>query len=585
MFSALWSRGTVFVLLLLFPLGKTYALTAGTPVKLASTEAFLVISGGNGTSNIELRFDETLQEKLFYDRANARFMLSRGLKVAENLTVTGSIIVGVNHSTATPDAGITLEILGTASGRIFHAQDQLRSSGSLVIEGRATLNGIVVLNEDSSSTSNVRMEGDTQENLFFLNASTDRIGIGTATPKTLFEVVGAMSGSSLTISQLRNCDTIDTDAAGNLACGSDSSGGGGTFGTGNVITIGDSRYVNTSGDTMTGKLLINLSSGTDALEVIGVGSGRIVRAQDTLASSGTLVTEGRATLNGIVVLNEDGLSTSNVRMEGDAQANLFFLDAANDRIGIGTSSPDVLFEVVGAMSGNSLTVSGLRNCDTIDTNAAGVLTCGTDNVGSGAFDQASTDLRYVNTSGDTMTGKLLINLSSGTDALEVIGAMSGASVTVSQLRNCDTIDTDASGAFSCGTDDSTSGPANDSWVTFGFTACGDATVYMGFHGVANCNATEASVETTLSLNSNITVTGLRCRQTTDTTCSLRATVRKNQTSPGAPDLQCTVTNAATCGDTGSTSFTNGDEIDILIEDTGATCTSAIPVDCTIFFTY
>lgn len=57
---------------------------------------------------------------------------------------------------------------------------------------------------------------------------------------------------------LLNCDTIDTTATGAFKCGTDATGGAGTgnFGTGNTITIGDSRYVNTSGDTMTGNLIV-----------------------------------------------------------------------------------------------------------------------------------------------------------------------------------------------------------------------------------------------------------------------------------------------------------------------------------------
>lgn len=38
-----------------------------------------------------------------------------------------------------------------------------------------------------------RMEGDTDQNLFFLDASTDRIGIGTATPTAKLQVAGSFA--------------------------------------------------------------------------------------------------------------------------------------------------------------------------------------------------------------------------------------------------------------------------------------------------------------------------------------------------------------------------------------------------------
>src|SRR3990167_3826335 len=48
---------------------------------------------------------------------------------------------------------------------------------------------------------------------------------------------------------------------------------------------------------------------------------------------------------GIVVFNEGGVATADFRMEGDANANLFFLDASADAIGIKTSSPLTTFHV------------------------------------------------------------------------------------------------------------------------------------------------------------------------------------------------------------------------------------------------
>lgn len=44
------------------------------------------------------------------------------------------------------------------------------------------------------------------------------------------------------------------------------------------------------------------------------------------------------------VINEDGTDDDS-RIEGDSDENLFFVDAGNDRVAVGTSSPDVLFHV------------------------------------------------------------------------------------------------------------------------------------------------------------------------------------------------------------------------------------------------
>jgi hypothetical protein len=47
---------------------------------------------------------------------------------------------------------------------------------------------------DAGADVDQRMEGDTDENLFFLDASTDQIGIGTATPTAKLQVNGSFAG-------------------------------------------------------------------------------------------------------------------------------------------------------------------------------------------------------------------------------------------------------------------------------------------------------------------------------------------------------------------------------------------------------
>lgn len=75
-------------------------------------------------------------------------------------------------------------------------------------------------------------------------------------------------------------------------------------------------------------------------------------------------------------------------------------------------------QAAGNLSGSSLTVSGLQNCDTIDTDASGTLVCGTDatGVGGGGITQAAADVRYVNITGDTMTGDLDLSAGAGITA-------------------------------------------------------------------------------------------------------------------------------------------------------------------------
>ncbi len=45
-----------------------------------------------------------------------------------------------------------------------------------------SVDGTLTVNDSGAATGDVRMEGDTLSNLFFLDASADKIGIGTTTP-------------------------------------------------------------------------------------------------------------------------------------------------------------------------------------------------------------------------------------------------------------------------------------------------------------------------------------------------------------------------------------------------------------------
>ena len=55
----------------------------------------------------------------------------------------------------------------------------------------------------------VRIEGDTDTDLFFTNAGTDRVGIGIGTPGEKLEVVGNISASGTITALSSNIVTID----------------------------------------------------------------------------------------------------------------------------------------------------------------------------------------------------------------------------------------------------------------------------------------------------------------------------------------------------------------------------------------
>jgi hypothetical protein len=87
-------------------------------------------------------------------------------EVDTNFTNLNSNKLEVNNASATGTFGLT---------------------GTLQVTGDSTLNGAVVIN-DAGADKDTRIEGDNDTNLFFVDASTDRVGIGTATLSVKFSI-------------------------------------------------------------------------------------------------------------------------------------------------------------------------------------------------------------------------------------------------------------------------------------------------------------------------------------------------------------------------------------------------------------
>lgn len=307
---------------------------------------------------------------------------------------------------------------------------------------------------------------------------------GAASGATLY-LGGRLEGVGLTDCDADN-QTVSWDVtSGRFGCGDDDTGasspevGTASF-TGAVVRLGNSQWVNQSGDTMTGALTINLTTGYLGLKVIQTASGSIFHAEKNLSSSGTLAWETSATGNTL---------WSSVIRSGQSL----------------NSSGSVTWE--GSASGASIWVSkfdgaGLTDCDLTTNKVLWDTTlkrfsCSTDlntgSVSTGALLGAA-DRKYVNLGGDTMTGALAIAVTGGvgsTVGLRVIntasgavfhaektlsssgtvaweGAASGSQLFGLGLVDCDTALTSkllydfSTGRFACGTDQSSGLPAGGS---------------------------------------------------------------------------------------------------------------------------
>ena len=246
--------------------------------------------------------------------------------------------------------------------------------------------GAIVINEDSASTADVRVETDSEANGFMIDASADRIGIATATPWATLSINSRAGDSALVVgSSTATILEIESDFDLNYYSGlifGDYSAGAIGIGT---STPSSSYLLDVDGDLRIGEV-----GNANALTI----------------DAGT----------GAIVINDDSASTADVRVETDSEANGFMIDASADRIGIATATPWATLSINSRAGDSALTIGS---------------TTGTylevDNKGDLFVD---TDTLYVDNSADR------VGISSSTPFGDLAIGTAGATSTISMGRLC-----------------------------------------------------------------------------------------------------------------------------------------------------
>lgn len=287
---------------------------------------------------------------------------------------------------------------GTNSGSFVIDADESESASVILQFGTSLTRRLTfdITNDRFSFSKGISVHGALSGSTLRIDGNADIWGSlassGSVTTR------GTLSGAIVRSFGLTDCDSATTSkllwdtTTGKFSCGYDTNQP--WSGTGALQTTFDTRYVKQQGGTMTGALVINLSSGTTGLSVKQALSGSIIHADGQLRSSGSLVVNGattlKSTLNVTGNTTMDGTSTFNGTLTfGDAltdaitiyaatwtfqndtnfalsggvnglsfDTSTLSIDAQNDRVGIGTTAPDATLEIAGTMSGQSLVVGG-----------------------------------------------------------------------------------------------------------------------------------------------------------------------------------------------------------------------------------
>jgi hypothetical protein len=283
---------------------------------------------------------------------------------AKDGTSAGSIADSTGVVTLASSVLTTTDINGgTIDGAVI--------GGSSAAAGSFTslsTSGAVVFN-DAGADVDFRVEGDTDANLLFVDASTDRVGIGTSSPSQKLHVAGIIraesgntSGGALIVT--RNADSVGaiapvsswlgTGSSADLAIAAYGSPGGNiTFYTNGTDT--ERMRIDTSGNVG-----IGTSSPFTKLSVNGsIGTGSAITSAGLFYQSST----------NLYVENTDNTGTSGnsqirfrVRTYG-TPITAATIDASGN-VGIGTSSPGGKLSVQDAVYGEYFRVnSGLIGGD------------------------------------------------------------------------------------------------------------------------------------------------------------------------------------------------------------------------------
>jgi len=213
-----------------------------------------------------------------------------------------------------------------------------------------------VINEDGVD-ADFRVEGDTEPNLFFVDAENNRIGIGTSapktaihieTPETVLQVIGTSSSAQVRMVAYRESVSTHTNFVGWSARGTAASPAALQDGD-EIFRLSAAGY---DGSSFATDSRAQIQFAVDGAVSTGVVPQRVtfalpdsagsMRNRMRIASDGGIITYPDA--GGTFVINENGVD-ADFRVEGDTEPNLLFVDAGNDRVGLFTSSPNYSLDI------------------------------------------------------------------------------------------------------------------------------------------------------------------------------------------------------------------------------------------------
>lgn len=197
---------------------------------------------------------------------------------------------------------------------------------------RISFNAASVVVNDNGDDADFRVEGDTEQNLLFVDAGAERIGFGTATPSARVDSQYAVNGA--------NTLRVHNSSSGSGAYSELQVNNGSTSGS---FYLSSTAYT-TNGLIDADRVMVVSQASNGFLLYANASTAPIIFAQGGFAAANERfrISDTEVSVNG-------GHSDINFRVEGDTNVNLIFADAGTDRVGFGTNTPAYFADIRGAL--------------------------------------------------------------------------------------------------------------------------------------------------------------------------------------------------------------------------------------------
>jgi hypothetical protein len=349
---------------------------------IQSTTGNLTITAAVGSSvvfneaaaNVDVRMEGVGQPNLFFLDASADFLGFANNNPTSLLDMAGAFTIRGMAAPAVSPAGQARLYFDSTANRL-----QVSEHGGAYT---ALPVGSGAVGQVTTWGAGGTLAG---ENNLFWDAANDRLGIRTATPTSAFELATGQAAfplGTVLLPGIALLGDLDTGLASTVANELQIVSGGNTRVTaataGVTLTGNVEEIASQSGTTLftrwnnTGAAL-NAKRWAMYLDTAVNGNAlRFVTEDDALTTFaevlsmsrvgnvgiGTASAGAKLDVRGSVTINDDA-ADADVRIEGQADANLFTTDASTNRVGVGVAAPLAKFHVQGAGPGTTLGASPL----------------------------------------------------------------------------------------------------------------------------------------------------------------------------------------------------------------------------------